>query len=430
MRTEFKRKPIRKLLSKIIDNRGKTVPASDEGIPLIATNCIQEHRLYPTFENIRYVSEEIHNTWFRAHLEPDDILFVNKGTPGRVCMVPDPVNFCAAQDMIGLRANRDKIYPRYLFAFLRSRWVKETIRNYHVGLAIPHFKKQDLNTITVPERSMTDQKWIGNLFFLLSEKIELNHRINEGLEGLAKLLYDYWFVQFDFPISAKQAAAMGDPKLKGKPYRQSGGKITYNPTLKREIPEGWGAGSLSDIAKITMGQSPPGESYNNTGEGTLFFQGSTDFGWRFPTARQYTTQPTRFAKEGDILLSVRAPVGTMNVAPYDCAIGRGLAALRSKTKHDTYLWSVMFYFKQIFDRRNTDGTTFGSINKDDLHSLQVAIPDPEIVENFEEKVRVGNSMIATNQNQSQELTALRDWLLPMLMNGQVTVKSTPDRAES
>jgi type I restriction enzyme S subunit len=170
-----------------------------------------------------------------------------------------------------------------------------------------------------------------------------------------------------------------------------------------------------------MGQSPPGESYNSSGEGTLFFQGSTDFGWRFPTARQFTTKPTRFAKEGDILLSVRAPVGTMNVAPFDCAIGRGLAALRSKSKYDTYLWSVMAYFKQIFDRKNNDGTTFGSINKDDLHTLQIVIPEIYTVESFEEKVRAGNTMIATNQKQNQELTELRDWLLPMLMNGQVTV---------
>lgn len=213
MKSSFAREPIGQLLETIVDNRGKTVPTADEGIPLIATNCIKESSLYPTFENIRYVSEKTHRTWFRAHLQPEDILFVNKGTPGRVCMVPDPVNFCAAQDMIGLRADRIKVYPRYLFAFLRSDWAKETIRNYHVGLAIPHFKKQDLDTITVPKRSDGEQKAIGDLYFLLSEKIELNNRVNEELEGMAKLLYDYWFVQFDFPITAAQAAAMGKPKL-------------------------------------------------------------------------------------------------------------------------------------------------------------------------------------------------------------------------
>ena len=201
MRSNFKREPLGELLKTIVDNRGKTVPPAEEGIPLIATNCIKESSLYPTFENIRFVREETHRTWFRAHLEPEDILFVNKGTPGRVCMVPDPVNFCAAQDMIGFRANLGRVNQRYLFAFLRSDWVKKTIENYHVGLAIPHFKKQDLDTITVPKRTKHDQEAIGNLYFSLSEKIELNNRINAELESLAKLLYDYWFVQFDFPMT-------------------------------------------------------------------------------------------------------------------------------------------------------------------------------------------------------------------------------------
>ena len=115
MRSSFAREPLGDLLEAIVDNRGKTVPASDKGIPLIATNCIKETSLYPTFENIRYVSEETHRTWFRAHLRPDDILFVNKGTPGRVCMVPDPVSFCAAQDMIGLRVDQFQNLPALSF---------------------------------------------------------------------------------------------------------------------------------------------------------------------------------------------------------------------------------------------------------------------------------------------------------------------------
>lgn len=423
MRNSFLREPIRQLLETIVDNRGMTVPAADDGIPLIATNCIKETSLYPTFENIRYVSEETHRTWFRAHLQPEDILFVNKGTPGRVCMVPDPVSFCAAQDMIGLRADRSKVYPRYLFAFLRSDWVKEKIRNYHVGLAIPHFKKQDLDAITVPKRSDYEQKAIGDLYFLLSEKIELNNRINAELEGMAKLLYDYWFVQFDFPMTAAQAAALGKPHLTGHPYRASGGQMIYNQTLKREIPEGWEATTLSQFANVTMGQSPPGDSYNQKGSGMVFFQGSTDFGWRYPQVREFTTAPSRFAKAGDILLSVRAPVGTLNIADQACCIGRGLAALNAKSGHDSFLFEVMLYFKTIFDRRNASGTTFGSITKDDLHSLEFACPpnDSHLLDAFEEKMKPAHKTILNNHQQNQELTQLRDWLLPMLMNGQVTV---------
>ena len=227
---------------------------------------------------------------------------------------------------------------------------------------------------------------------------------------MAKTLYDYWFVQFDFPDA------------NGKPYKTSGGKMVYNETLKREIPEGWEAKTLSEIANITMGQSPAGKSYNDEGNGAIFFQGSTDFGTLFPSVRQFTTEPSRMAKKSDILLSVRAPVGTMNIAKEDCCIGRGLAALNSKTGSDSFLFYVMKYFKQIFDRRNLEGTTFGSITKNDLHSLLLAFPDGEILKKYDDIVASQNQMIFTLSLENEQLSKLRDWLLPMLMNGQVTIK--------
>jgi type I restriction enzyme S subunit len=171
-----------------------------------------------------------------------------------------------------------------------------------------------------------------------------------------------------------------------------------------------------------MGQSPPGKSYNECGEGTVFFQGSTDFGWRFPTIRQYTSEPSRIAKQGDILLSVRAPVGTMNIANRNCCIGRGLAALNSKEGFDEFLFYVMEYFKRIFDRRNSEGTTFGSITKDDLFSLKLIYPRLKQLKAYDEIVSNYNNKIFNNCKENQQLTQLRDWLLPMLMNGQVTIK--------
>ncbi|EGZ9172386.1 restriction endonuclease subunit S, partial [Escherichia coli] len=187
-------------------------------------------------------------------------------------------------------------------------------------------------------------------------------------------------------------------------------------------PAGWAVNTLSQIANITMGQSPAGESYNEDGIGTLFFQGSTDFGWLFPTPRQYTTSPTRMAKKGDILLSVRAPVGDMNIANADCCIGRGLAALNSKSRSDGFLFYVMKYFKQVFERRNAEGTTFGSMTKDDLHSLQVVCPDPGLLKRYDDIVSEYNKMIFTRSLENQDLIKLRDWLLPILMNGQVKIK--------
>lgn len=267
-----------------------------------------------------------------------------------------------------------------------------------------------LNQYPVLLPDLVYQKKVENVLKSLDAKIELNNRINALLEAMAKTLYDYWFVQFDFP------------NKKGKPYKSSGGKMIYDKKLKREIPEGWEVKDLSDIADITMGQSPAGDSYNDSGDGVMFFQGSTDFGWRFPTVRQYTTQPSRMAKKGDILLSVRAPVGTLNMADNECCIGRGLAALRSKDGFNSYLFYEMLYFKKIFDLRDNTGTTFGSITKDDLFSLKLVHPKNEYLSKYDSIVSKYNNIILNNHKQNQQLDELRNWLLPMLMNGQVRVK--------
>lgn len=122
--TDCSKVPITELLSFIVDNRGKTVPTAPSGHKLITTNCVTNNTLFPVYEKVRYLSDETYNIWFRAHPLPGDILFVNKGTPGRVCLVPDPVDFCIAQDMIALRADNNKIYSKYLFAVLRSREIQ------------------------------------------------------------------------------------------------------------------------------------------------------------------------------------------------------------------------------------------------------------------------------------------------------------------
>ena len=255
----------------------------------------------------------------------------------------------------------------------------------------------------------TRQK-IAKVLTCLDDKIFINSQINQELEVMAKTLYDYWFVQFDFPDQ------------NGKPYKSSGGKMVYNSELKREIPEGWGVEKLEKITNITMGQSPKGTSYNEVGEGMLFFQGSTDFGWRFPVARQYTTEPSRIAEEDDILLSVRAPVGTLNIADTRCCIGRGLAAINSKVGANSYIFNVMQDFKKLFDMINSVGTTFGSITKDDLYSLQLVYPPTELLMEFDQLVKSFDREIKNRSRQNQELNQLRDWLLPMLMNGQVKVE--------
>lgn len=304
---------------------------------------------------------------------------------------------------------------KYVYYFLKTQYTQ--LRNLSSGVR-KNLNSNDIKEfeIRLPDSLITQEK-IASILYSLDSKIELNNRINTELEAMAKTLYDYWFVQFDFP------------NAKGKPYKSSGGKMFWSEELKRDIPEGWADGELQDIANITMGQSPPGESYNEEGEGMIFYQGCTDFGNRCPSIRKFTTQPTRYAKEGDILLSVRAPVGTLNIAKEDCCIGRGLAALNSKDNCIAYLFGVMVNLKQVFDRRNVDGTTFGSITKDDLFSLKVVKPTKEILKQFNEIL----NPVFQKQNKLEleniQLAELRDWLLPMLMNGQVKVGAIDDKVE-
>jgi type I restriction enzyme S subunit len=202
---------------------------------------------------------------------------------------------------------KNNIANSYLYYFLTQEYLFDYVNALsprtggQTGVDVVMLKKFP---IQLPE--LETQKKIAKVLSDLDGKIEINNKINQELEAMAKTLYDYWFVQFDFPDA------------NGKPYKFSGGKMIFNEALKREIPEGWEKAELQDIANITMGQSPLGTSYNEESIGSVFYQGCTDFGSRYPTNRKYTTKPTRFAKEADILLSVRAPVGTMNIANEYC----------------------------------------------------------------------------------------------------------------
>ena len=299
---------------------------------------------------------------------------------------------------------------QYLNAFMHTRYIQKYFENNASGSGQRYTLSNDtIGNIPVLIPSIEEQRTIGKVLADIDCKIELNKLINDNLEAMAKQLYDYWFVQFDFPNE------------EDKPYKSSGGAMVWNEKLKRKIPQGWSNGILSDVANITMGQSPDGSSYNEDGEGIIFYQGSTDFGLRFPDIRQYTTSPSRYANKGDILMSVRAPVGALNIANNDCCIGRGLSALSSKIGSMPHLYYLMNDFRLKFEGMNSAGTTFGSITKNELFSLPVIIPTKSVISEFEqvcEPIFYKQMIIGEEIN---ALTKQRDELLPLLMNGQASV---------
>ncbi len=402
---------LNQLCVKITDGSHYSPKGIDKGVPMLSVKDMLSNGF--SYNDCKYISEEDYLDLVKSDCKPliNDVLIAKDGSYLKHVFVIKKDKKQAVLSSIGiLRPNLKKINPEYLKYYLQTNSVKETVaKKYVSGSALPRIILKNFGEIDVIYKDLNIQQKIAKVLSDLDAKVEVNNRINQELEAMAKLLYDYWFVQFDFPDT------------NGKPYKSSGGLMIYNEELKREIPEGWEYGELKDIANITMGQSPPGESYNDEGKGTIFYQGCTDFGNRFPTVRKYTTSPTRFATQGDILLSVRAPVGTLNIAKEDCCIGRGLSALNSKDNCLAYLFGVMVNLKQIFDRRNSAGTTFGSITKDDLFSLKVVKPTKATLKQFNKIL----FPIFEKQNKIEleniKLTELRDWLLPMLMNGQVTV---------
>lgn len=384
----------------------------NEGIPVIRGNNLSKGGEKFKDNGFVFITRDKADE-LNCYAIKNDLIFTAVGTIGQVGIIDEKLKFdeyVISNKQLRVRFDNTRITPLFAYYWFSSYWIQKLILQRNVGSTVPLINLSVLRglPITLP-KSRKVQNHIVEILENISNKIELNNRINSELEAMAKTLYDYWFVQFDFP------------DVNGKPYKTSGGKMVWNEELKREIPEGWESGVLSDIANITMGQSPPGESYNEEGNGMIFYQGCTDFGNRFPTIRKYTTAPTRFAKQSDILLSVRAPVGTLNISKEDCCIGRGLACMNSNNDAITYLFGVMVNLKQTFDRRNASGTTFGSITKDDLFSLPVVIPNAKTVRAFQNLVFPSFEKQNKIELENIELASLRDWLLPMLMNGQVSV---------
>lgn len=385
----------------------------DKGVPVIRGNnmSLSLDKFYD--DGFVFVTKEKADE-LNCYAQEGDLIFTAAGTIGQVGILEAPLNYSKyviSNKQLRARVDTSKIDILYAYYWFSGRWMQEYFIRNNKGSTVPLITLSELKDapISYPE-DMAEQKRIVSVIESLSNRISINRQICSELESMAKTLYDYWFVQFDFPDE------------NGKPYRTSGGEMVWNEQLKREIPKGWKHGKLCDIANITMGQSPAGESYNDAGDGLIFYQGRTDFGLRFPTPRMYTTAPTRFAQKGDILLSVRAPVGDLNFAMEDCCIGRGLAALNSRLGSQMHLFYTLAGFQQIFKVMDGNGTTFGSITKDTLFDMGVVIPPDEVLKCFEKQVKPIESKIEKCEEEIRELTKLRDWLLPMLMNGQARVE--------
>ena len=443
---EFKKYSLDQLLIHIVDNRGRTCPTSEQGIPLIATNCIKQDSLFPVFEKIRYISQDTYNNWFRSHPKPNDIIFVCKGSPGRVAWTPEIVNFCIAQDMVALRANPQIIDPKYLFALLRSDEVQQKISNMHVGTLIPHFKKGDFKNLHLDIiTDLTIQKKIGNKYFQLLEKIEINTQINQTLEQIAQALFKSWFVDFD-PVRAKvqalsdglsleQAELAAMQAISGKTPEELTALSQTQPERYAElaetakafpcemvevdgvkVPKGWEVKPLGDLISFVKGKKPKAVSPNQE-ENMLPHILTSSLEGKYNEFCESNKLIT-VEYQNTVMLMDGSNSGRIAIG-HNGVIGSTLAKINLDNNK---IWAIIYQFlkhKEADIQANTTGTTIPHTDKNRVNNYLMVIPDNFLLEKFTGLFDNSLLKIISNKNQIISLETTRDLLLPRLLSGVI-----------
>ena len=320
-------------------------------------------------------------------LKPNDIVFARTGgSTGRNYFYDgsDGV-FVYAGFLIKFSIDPEKVNPKYVKYYCRSKQYNDWVQSFNTGSTRGNINAQTFGNMEIPLPERKQQDYLVSILEPIDEKIKNNKQVNDNLQQQAMSLYAEMFLN------------------------SSDSNVT--------------SGTLSDIAVITMGQSPSGSSYNEDGVGEVFYQGRAEFGFRFPKRRLFTTEPKRMAEAGDVLLSVRAPVGDLNIAYERCCIGRGLGAIHSKTGHSSFVLYTMFALRSQLDVFNGEGTVFGSINRDALNAIPIDIPPVTEIDQFEVVAHPIDELIRANYEENCRLEAIRDSLLPKLMSGEIDVSA-------
>lgn len=329
---------------------------------------------YPVFSGYRIVGY-----YDECNIDKQELIVVARGVGGTGDVKLSPGACFLTNLSIAVIVDESIALKEYLYYYFQIN----NLRYLDSGSAQSQITIADLKNVVVPIPSLDQQRKVVEILRRYDEKIEVNNKINDNLQQQAMALYASMFLD--------------------------------NPALETT------AGTLKDIADITMGQSPSGSSYNEDGNGEVFYQGRAEFGYRFPTRRLFTTEPKRMAEAGDVLLSVRAPVGDLNVAYERCCIGRGLGAIHGRNGYQSFVLYTMFALRPQLDVYNGEGTVFGSINRNALNDMPIDIPSEDAIAAFEAVVRPMDNMIRTNYEENCRLQELRDALLPRLMSGEVDV---------
>ena len=426
---------------------------TSEGVPVVKIANVKDGNL--AMESCSFVSEETAARAGDFKLRDGDLLIAMTGYVGDVAIVRSYDLPAVLNQRVGRFTIHDpnKLLQPFLFYLLRARDVRAEIEGLGYGSAQPNISPTLIQSVEVPLPPLAEQRAIAHILGTLDDKIELNRRMNQTLEEMARALFKSWFVDFD-PVRAK--AALKQHVHSAVPPSGNGTAPAGEWTVERarayldlvdpqivglfpdrlvlselgEIPQGWEIRTLGEDFRITMGQSPPGGTYNQAGDGIPFYQGRTDFGFRYPGYRMYCTSPKRHGKPGDTLVSVRAPVGDVNVALDECCIGRGVAAVRHKSRSKPYTYYSMRALRSRFELFEADGTVFGALNKTAFHSMPWLAPTDQLVATFDELCSPLDDRIETDELDIFALAAQRDVLVPKLISGLLRLDGSSDFSDT
>ena len=339
-----------------------------------------------------YIDEKIYREYKEKYSYPKkgDILISAAGTIGKTVIFDGEASYFQDSNIVWIENDESKVTNQFLYYFLQTNPFITTN-----GSTIKRLYNDNLRDTKIPNvPSIQQQNQITDILGALDKKIQINNQINQELEAMAKTLYDYWFVQFDFPDQ------------NGKPYKSSGGKMVYNPELKREIPEGWGVEKLKYFLTIKNGKD-----HKHLQDGKFAVYGSGGI-MRTVADYLYSGESILFPRKGTLnnVMYVNEEFWTVDTMFYS-----------EVNKNNSALY-VFYSVKDIdFNKLNT-GTGVPSMTSSILYDLNIIVPEENILEKFNTVVKRNYETIKLNNIQNQELTQLRDWLLPMLMNGQVKVE--------
>lgn len=406
------------LCKEIIDCPHSTPKWQNEGIPVIRNYNLKDGKIDCT--NLSFVSEEDYNERVkRAIPEESDIIISREAPMGVVGIIPEGFQCCLGQRLVLLKIDKSKCIPTYLLYSLMSEYVQLQIRRINrTGSIVSNLNISSLKELKILLHNFEEQSKIATILSSIDDKISLNNQINQELEAMAKTLYDYWFVQFDFPDK------------NGKPYKSSGGKMVYNPELKREIPEGWGVAKVEDIAQTGSGGTPKSTnvSYYSNGEIPWINSGELEqtvitSTSNFITEEGLNNSSAKLFPSGTILVAMYgATAGKVSFLTFEASTNQAICAIMlTDIRMRYYLKNVIEDLYQYLVKLST-GSARDNLSQDMIKNIKVVIPSNDILDRFYDFSNNIIKEITKKQQENEQLTQLRDWFLPMLMNGQVKVE--------